>query len=545
MFVLQPMSIITPFVQETSLQNSASNVNISTKSLVHSTKNPLSSPVIYPTNKIQRNQSFAGFQLSSRIAEINPTMTYGQIPQYNLNSYPSHRCNLPLLHNRNLMWTNQTYGSNEFNGNRTIGPLILAPNPARFSQNRISSVSNLSTTNRNFNFNPFNSPLSGQVATQMPVRPQQNKLVLTPERKNNLSIMYSSAVKLSSAKSDSKINETSGCTLRDRKTAHSGDKTTLKTSVIPKKHVTKCAKKFGSLEHRKQKCNSPMFYSVRCRKHGKKRTIFELYTLPIKPKTSSTTCTAKPSNSSETPSVSGTKTNCVVVSEIPKKSKENSASAETDEALYQNLTDSIQILEQNTENNIYEIIQTRPKPAPRCKKSPNGIYQNIAFVLKVTPEKNQNECNTLKEDLRKKDDDKSTNADKSNPSEETRNEAESEIDHSSKSIVNSVPLTGRSPNLKPNSQASNISLRADKKITEPANAASSLELLPTKPIANVPSLPKTDVKRPTPVKSKDFSNPALIPKMPILNTHIKWSGKPMTHNKVCLFFVFYYFYNPI
>lgn len=99
----------------------------------------------------------------------------------------------------------------------------------------------------------------------------------------------------------------------------------------PKK-VVLTAKRFNSLKTEKHKCYSPTFYSMRCKKHAKKRPI--VYALPKK---------------------------CLTAS------KEGSND-------FQNLTDSIQILEENT---------VTPIPAPRCKKhkTPEIIYANICESL--------------------------------------------------------------------------------------------------------------------------------------------------------------------
>lgn len=99
----------------------------------------------------------------------------------------------------------------------------------------------------------------------------------------------------------------------------------------PKK-VVLTAKRFNSLKTEKHKCYSPTFYSMRCKKHAKKRPI--VYALPKK---------------------------CLTTS------KEGSND-------FQNLTDSIQILEENI---------ITPIPAPRCKKhkTPDIIYANICDSL--------------------------------------------------------------------------------------------------------------------------------------------------------------------
>lgn len=108
------------------------------------------------------------------------------------------------------------------------------------------------------------------------------------------------------------------------------EETTIKTDKCHKKKVVPSSeKRFGSLEIKKHRCYSPTFYSLRCRKHAKKRPI--IYAIPKKIKSQ-----VVPLNS-------------------------------------ENLTDSIQISEQN----VSQSSNSPPKPTPRCRKiKPNAIYQN-------------------------------------------------------------------------------------------------------------------------------------------------------------------------
>ncbi|XP_060519272.1 titin isoform X2 [Cylas formicarius] len=107
---------------------------------------------------------------------------------------------------------------------------------------------------------------------------------------------------------------------------------TDEAKALPKtKRVNLSERKFGSLKTEKHKCYSPTFYSMRCKKHAKKRPI--VYALPKK-----------------------------CLSPLSKSTAKD----------FQNLTDSIQILEEAT-----------PKPAPRCRKhrKPEIIYANICNSL--------------------------------------------------------------------------------------------------------------------------------------------------------------------
>ncbi|XP_050315809.1 uncharacterized protein LOC126750284 isoform X2 [Anthonomus grandis grandis] len=120
-----------------------------------------------------------------------------------------------------------------------------------------------------------------------------------------------------------------------------------RSASLPKekpKKPTLVAKRFNSLKTEKHKCYSPTFYSMRCKKHAKKRPI--VYALPKK-----------------------------CLNHLPKKPLGVTKSED-----FQNLTDSIQILEQSSEGK-----QSTPVPAPRCKKHkrPDIIYANICDSLQT------------------------------------------------------------------------------------------------------------------------------------------------------------------
>lgn len=96
-------------------------------------------------------------------------------------------------------------------------------------------------------------------------------------------------------------------------------------------------RKFGSLEFKKHRCYSPTFYSMRCKKHAKRRPV--IYAIPKD---------CKKSKSSDALFVFKGSSN------------------------FENLTDSIQVMEQ------------KPKPKPRCKRHRRNscrIYENIKDVL--------------------------------------------------------------------------------------------------------------------------------------------------------------------
>ncbi|KAF5279443.1 hypothetical protein FQA39_LY05553 [Lamprigera yunnana] len=122
-------------------------------------------------------------------------------------------------------------------------------------------------------------------------------------------------------------------------------------------------KRFGSLELKKHKCYSPTFYSMRCKKHSKRSPL--IYAVPKKSKSRAST-----KNVAE-----NTKPEDDVF--VFKNDKTNT---------FQDLTDSIQIMEQNIENNVKQNSLTEistPKPAPRCKrhrKNSCHVYENVSAL---------------------------------------------------------------------------------------------------------------------------------------------------------------------
>lgn len=114
---------------------------------------------------------------------------------------------------------------------------------------------------------------------------------------------------------------------------------------------------YSSLTLRKHRCYSPTFYSVRCKKHAKRRPI--IYAILKNSKTSQ----HKPTNSQQ---------------------------QNNDQMQYENLTDSIQICEQNANGDQKKI----PKPAPRCKKHKRQdiVYENVSKILNTSNESSLNDA---------------------------------------------------------------------------------------------------------------------------------------------------------
>lgn len=96
-------------------------------------------------------------------------------------------------------------------------------------------------------------------------------------------------------------------------------------------------RKFGSLEFKKHRCYSPTFYSMRCKKHAKRRPV--IYAIP---------------------------------KDCQKSKSSDALFVFKGSSNFENLTDSIQVMEQ------------KPKPKPRCKRHRRNscrIYENIRDVL--------------------------------------------------------------------------------------------------------------------------------------------------------------------
>ncbi|KAF5287292.1 hypothetical protein FQR65_LT02165 [Abscondita terminalis] len=217
-------------------------------------------------------------------------------------------------------------------------------------------------------------------------------------------------------------------------------------------------KRFGSLELKKHKCYSPTFYSVRCKKHSKKRSV--IYAIPKKCKSDSTTKTVAENSNSESDMF------------VFKSDKANT---------FEDLTNSIQIMEQNNENNVKQNLLTAPKPAPRCKrhrKNSCHVYENVSAL---------------------------------------KSEAEN-LDSSNNSSVNGVEISFTEA-LVHNSTADN---------DVETNTNSNLKRSPTVKVS--PSVIKTVYPKDAQLhlKNSERSSPNadekfLIPEMPLLDTQNKWT----------------------
>ncbi|KAJ3660556.1 hypothetical protein Zmor_004998 [Zophobas morio] len=258
-------------------------------------------------------------------------------------------------------------------------------------------------------------------------------------------------------------------------------------------------KRFGSLELKKHKCYSPTFYSMRCKKHAKKRPV--VYALPKK-----------------------------VFGDLkPPEEKPQ----------YQDLTDSIQIFEQSPEPSETKSL---PVPAPRCRKhrKKDIIYQNVSQEIQ-----NSNS---------------SPNPDVSNSSNDGSENLESEISvieaqvHSSndskaepKSADSKIPprLVGVSPKVNPSADSSGIIK------VEAMKALKSSPMLKVSPNFVKPKTesPKGALSLQIQAKRKNSTdnliqiddsskeNLPLIPQMPLLSPQSdKWSPNVASINQQNAFY---------
>lgn len=514
--MLQPVSVIAPFVHQ---NRPPVALNVSSKSLFPYPPGAFSTSPISPPNirPVKRHQSFHGFQ--DRGFSYVPQA----IPQHNFADqfgnpfmHSSVSQNLPAWNVQNFQQSNHPQfipsifyhlPSHFYNipGNNTIST-IPPPMPTQLPYNRVQSFGNINNASQSgHGYNQFfvRNPFATPVAVQAPPR-----------------VVGRKEVEMNIRRSASGINVS--------------QQRCSKPGSVPKQSTpTLTEKRFGSLEIKKHKCYSPTFYSMRCKKHAKKRPI--IYALP------------KKSQSQVVPETK--KTN---VEEIPTKS----------DSSFENLTDSIQILEQVPTNSGKECPRI-PKPAPRCKKRRKSdvIYENIAKSLK-------NDSFAINEELDSKDLDSSNNSTEntqpiisvtealvhessiaeSNQTEELENISDNKenTSHKSSQIVKSVLAesnvndavknchnTTSSPLAPPQpipsrkfSPAVLISPSPVKPKTESPKGALSLQI--QSKLKSPANSSKTNTKQ-----NDDVDNFSFVPQMAILDTENKWNTNAAKSNQVC------------
>lgn len=286
---MQPISVISPIVQPSS-----------SKCL-----NPFSE-----ASKVQRNQSFHGFQSAQK--NVFPAPNFAPGPFLNLSLQ-----NLPQFLPIGAAHSNQLCAS------------VLYRWPSSF--NYFTGTGNSANIAPSFPHhalvpNPF------YAATSTAATPTNTNPFSYAVGKHRLDLDRLADIR----RSRSGIND---------------PKTDTDAETVKKKRLPTDEKRFSSLELRKHKCYSPTFYSMRCRKHAKKRPV--LYAMPKKPR-----------------------------SELNNSYDLNNSS-------YENLTDSIQIMEENASNTQRE----HPKPAPRQpKKKTKAVYANVSDSIQNRSESSSDNC---------------------------------------------------------------------------------------------------------------------------------------------------------
>lgn len=296
-----------------------------------------------------------------------------------------------------------------------------------------------------------------------------------------------------------------------------------------RKLTTIAEKRFGSLDLRKHhKCYSPTFYSMRCKKHAKKRPI--IVTLPKK-----------------------------CFSELAL----NTTETEKPKPITENLTDSIQITEESPEKE--RLSKSLPIPAPRCmRKKHEIVYANISKSLNSSNASDQNTSTSSNE-----------NEENEHSVTEVEVHAETRTAADAKNIFNkkltSCPLTPLSSTL-----VSQIDSKP--KLVAVSPKSNSLILLSPQALKNSPVLkvspnfikPKTESPKgalsrqiqakikPSPNESSNTLNKSSavieaddkvdgktsehisnVPKMPILNSMNSWSPNITNNNQVCFFLLIF------
>lgn len=459
---MQPISIIAPFTQG----NSQPAFTSSTNSLLFPSKNTAFSPppTLRTNNKlIKRNQSFSGFQNNQIITSVPSMLANGNSLRNFSNPYLNYSCS-------NQQQIQFSHPVNNLNGLQqqqfTVQPFI---NFGQFNGlNRISSKY------------PFNLPCKVQSAASLNQINQLSNFNLKSSS-NPFSIPPQNGSRVVGRRES--LNEK--CSMNIKEIGKSDENKIVKNTadIIMKK-------RFNSLEFKKHKCYSPTFYSMRCKKHAKKRPV--VYALPKK-----------------------------VVNQLPKTSKctenKTTSSVIDENQDFQSLSDSIQIFEQNSDT---------PVPAPRCKKHQKReiIYANVSKNSTSSPE-STNENSEIQIEV--------TQAQIHAPKDEDTSKTESIKEKtdfiSSNKIKLSTHALKNSPTLK-------VSPNFIKPKTESPKGALSLQIQAKKKASPIPS---------TEMPNKDDENAGesfpFVPKMPLID-QTKWIPNIVNANlQVCVLLFFFLF----
>lgn len=509
MCVLQPVSVLS-LVQEKSRPLPYSrSISAKTVPLTECTTSGGS----FNSKAVKRHQSFHGFQSSESFvyqpSVINQNIPNQYTPRYNSQNFSSQDFqNIPYNQPMPSIFYHLPPSFNQITGNYTVDA-IRPRNNVFLPHDRVQSFGNLNQATYNqmiqypYFYNPFfvRNPFNAPTLNTRVVGRNEAKLEVR------------------------KVPPVTESSSAENKSVASPCETIVS---IPEK-------RFGSLETRKHKCYSPTFYSMRCKKHGKKRSI--IYALPKKSKAQVTT-----SPSSKTKNANTGK-----------------------ESLFQNLTDSIQILEQNK-----SLSDDVPKPAPRCKRHRKNevVYQNISHALKQNSsvkeesslENNADSSNASSENLEPKvtvveaevHKTKDPESNKPHIKESASNKTDSHTSVNSQKCpddVNAVNNTS-TKDITVSSAASQSVMTSPtvainpspiKPSVESPKGALSLQIqarLKLSPASNPVDPPKSPGPAPSTESEHGIDNVSCVPKMPILDTQNKWSTNLTKAKQVCFCFVF-------
>ncbi|KAJ8981513.1 hypothetical protein NQ317_011749 [Molorchus minor] len=283
---------------------------------------------------------------------------------------------------------------------------------------------------------------------------------------------------------------------------------TIKRNAYPNKKLTSSEKRFGSLEVRKHKYHTPTFYSMRWAKHKRRPIVIASpkdFLFDTEPNT-------------------------------------NNASVEPTQNIdgFQNLTDSIQIFEQNSESAEEKTVDSKeiPVPAPRCRR-----HKKIRKASKCDSIMEESNTSNTSDETIKNDEPEtsiteaqvhvSNDLEIGKSSVDTIDGIKKKSTNSSEHVSDDAVISLNSPNPSPKVVVQ-ISPNFIKPKTESPKGALSLQIqakIKGSPLQSPADNPNktilSDTKDTKENKIEDKASELFpeIPQMPILNTQNKWSPK--------------------
>ncbi|KAJ8922097.1 hypothetical protein NQ315_004029 [Exocentrus adspersus] len=384
-------------------------------------------------------------------------------------------------------------------------PSIFSQLPPSLAQTRgFNTISGVSFQNA------FNNPQTIQNSEKTSVEHVTSPIALRPNR-----IIGRNEYQYDIRKTASGINLPENKNLK----CLQNDKMVVRKSYHMKKFSDK---RFSSLEVKKHKSYSPTFYSIRCKKHPKRRSIVFM---------------------SNNKGADGEDSNATNESDnISKDKPEANNKSNENKERFQNLTDSIQIFEQSLESTEKDD-DNIPVPAPRSKKQKREIvYANVSPGIQSTK---SDDSNTSTETVINNKPEISVTEVQVHAANEASNEAIEKsvdaIDATIKDVTNKttntspklIPKPIISPHALKNSPVLKVSPNFIKPKVESPKGALSLQIK-----AKIkPPLVQSPADNPSKsivadIKDDDKTHEPFpeIPKMPILNTQIKWSPNIANQN---------------